>query len=101
MVEEVSGEQGSGIVLRAKLSTKLPGIEQEFVGDLIFGGVKIGLTMGEDVPDRDQDFACDGDDGLLDADAGFETLEFGFPVRVELDGGPGVKRQLDNHISDN
>ena len=45
--------------------------------------------MGEDVPNRDEDFASDSDDSLLVADAGFEAIEFGFPVGVELDGGPG------------
>ena len=51
LVEEEAGELGSGIGVRAMLGAELPGIEQEFVSDLVFGGVNIGLTMGEDVPD--------------------------------------------------
>jgi hypothetical protein len=80
LVEEETGEQGSGIGVRAMLSTKLPGIEQEFVGDLIIDGVNIVLTFGQDVPDGDEDFASDSDDGLLVTDTIFEALEMNYPA---------------------
>jgi hypothetical protein len=58
LVEEETGEQGGGIVVRAVLRAQLPGMEQEFVGDLIIDGVNIVLTFGQDVPDGDSNSRC-------------------------------------------
>jgi hypothetical protein len=86
LVEKGADELGDGQIVRAAGFAETVGISKEEASDLVRIGEAVGGMVGEDVPDGDEELAGDGDDGLVVADAGLETLEGGFPVRVMEDG---------------
>ena len=90
--EQVVADELAGRERSLRL-TDLPGPEHEFAGDLIGVGTAIGFGGGEDVPDDDEQFTGDSDDGLFFADTVRETLKGFFPIGIEANGGPGGLNQ--------
>ena len=84
VADELGGGEAS-----AQVVIELPGPGHELGGDFARVGVAVGLFLGQDVPDGDEEFAGDGDDGLLPADAESELVKNTFPIDRIADGGPG------------
>jgi len=80
IADELAGGQAAALFLR-----ELPGPEHQLAGDHLRHGVVVGDGLGEDVPDGDEEFAGDGDVGVLAAGEASELL---FPVGGLLDGDP-------------
>ena len=68
--------------------SNLPGPAQHFRSDLGFGEVAIGLTLRKNVPEDDQQTSGDGDNSLARDEALGKTIEFAFPIGVEIHGCP-------------
>ena len=91
-------ELGSGQAT-ATLLAELPGPHHELGGDFFRVGMAVspwsfgprtkGFPFGEDMPDGDQEFTSNGDDGLLLADAGGQLVKLSLPILGGADGGPG------------
>ena len=84
----VADELGGGQAA-AQFVIEFPGPVHELGRDFARVGVVIGLSFGQDVPDGDEEFASDGDDSLLLADAGSEFVKNSLPIDRIADGGPG------------
>ncbi len=54
----------------------------ELAGDALRLGMFVGEAFREYVPDGDEQFASDGDDGFVATEAGFQAGKFSLPVRV-------------------
>ena len=67
---------------------KSPGPKHKLESDHLVLGVAISDAFGENVPDGDEKFAGNGDDGDVGVLVAGETLEEMFPVGRFLDGNP-------------
>ena len=48
----------------------------------------VNALFGQDVPDDDQEFASDGDDGFVPTDAHSKLIKLFAPLRIVADGSP-------------
>jgi len=84
----IADELGGGEAA-AEVVIEQPGPGHELGGDFARVGVAVGFPLGEEVPEGDEEFAGDGDDGLLLADAEGELVKNTLPIDRIADGGPG------------
>ena len=68
-------------------STETVSHVQELAGDAFRNGMLISDLESEHVPGSNQQFAGDGDDGLVAAQAGLEAGKLGFPVGMGVSSG--------------
>ena len=79
--------------------SNLPGPTHHLRSDLGVGEVAIGLMLGKDVPKNDQQASGDGDDSLARDEALGKTIEFTFPIGIEIHGCPGGLDQSGSKVT--
>jgi len=60
------------------------GILEQLAGHPFRLDETVGDLLGEDIPDGNEQFARNGDNSLVTAQAGFQASQFCFPVRMGI-----------------